>query len=76
LLGSDCWACCRDTEDVQAAERYFDQPLSYRDMQEPGLFEKHKQVLLDSTIQGERFSTGTDGLTVVMQMKRNSHNLR
>ncbi len=73
---TDYWACCRDADAVQAAKEYFEQPLSYRDMREPGLFEKHKQVLQDSAIQGDRFSTGADALTVIMDMKQNKRSLR
>ncbi len=55
---------------MQAAQSFFQKPLSYRDMREPGVYEKHKQVLLDSDIQGERFCTGTDALTNMMEIKR------
>ena len=76
LPGSDCWACCRDADDVQAAQSYFQKPLSYRDMKEPGLFEKQKQVLQDSAMHGERFSTEDTALTVLMQMKQDIRSLR
>ena len=61
---------------MQAAQSYFQKPLSYRDMKEPGLFEKQKQVLQDSAMHGERFSTDDAALTVLMQMKQDIHNLR
>ena len=76
VAGSDCWACCRDADDVQAAQSYFQKPLSYRDMKEPGLFEKQKQVLQDSAMHGERFSTEDAALTVLMQMKQDIRSLR
>ena len=76
VAGSDCWACCRDADDVQAAHIYFQKPLSYRDMKEPGLFEKQKQVLQDSAMHGERFSTEDAALTVLMQMKQDIRSLR
>ena len=64
----------RDVDDVQAAQSYLQKPLSH--MREPGVFEKHKQVLQDSAIQGDRFSTSTDALTNMMEMKRNKRSLR
>ena len=45
-------------------------------MKEPGVFEKHKQVLQDSAIQGDRYSTDEAALTVMMQMKQNIRSLR
>jgi len=76
VAGSDRWACCRDTDDVQAAQSYFQNPLSHRDMKESGLFEKHKQVMQDSAMHGQRFSTGDAALTVMMQMKQDIRSLR
>ena len=73
---SDYWAYCRDADDVQAAQSYFQKPLSYRNMQEPGLFEKQKQILQDSAMHGERFSTDDTALSVMMQMKQNILSLR
>ena len=64
----------RDADDVQAAQSYLQKPLSH--MREPGVFEKHKQVLQDSAIQGDRFSTSTDALTNMMEMQRNRRSLR
>ena len=64
----------RDVDDVQATQSYLQKPLSH--MREPGVFEKHKQVLQDSAIQGDRFSTSTDALTNMMEMKRNRRSLR
>ncbi|DBA87357.1 TPA: hypothetical protein ACH3X1_004404 [Trebouxia sp. C0004] len=64
-----------DADDVQAAQSYFQKPLSYRDMKEPGLFEKQKQVLQDSAMHGQRFSTDDAALTVMMQSKQDMRSL-
>ncbi len=61
---------------MQAAQSYFQKPLSYRDMKEPRLFEKQKQVLQDSAMHGQRFSTDDAALTVMMQMKQDMRSLR
>ena len=61
---------------MRAAQSYFQKSLSYRDMKEPGLFEKQKQVLQDSAMHGKRFSTADAALTVMMQMKQDICSLR
>ena len=65
-----------DTEVVQAARAYFAKPLSYRDMQEPGEYAEHKQVLADAALVGKRFSSSADALTALMELKQNIRGLR
>ena len=67
---------CRDSEAVQAARAYFDQPLSYRNMTEPGEYAMQKQVLEDSVLIGERFASSKDALTALMELKQNIGGLR
>jgi len=67
---------CSDAEAVQATKAYFDQALSYRDMTETGQYVMHKQVLEDSVLVGERFASGTDALTALMELKQNIRGLR
>ena len=61
---------------MQAAKAYFARPLSYRDMKEPGEYAVHKQVLADDALAGERFASGTDALTALMELKQNTHGMR
>ena len=73
---TDKQACCRDNEAAQAARAYFDQPVSYRDMAEPGEYDMQKQVLEDSVLIGERFASSKDALTALMELKQNIGGLR
>ncbi len=45
-------------------------------MTDTGLHAKHKQVLQDSVLEGERFASGTDALTALLELKQNKRGLR
>ena len=76
MLGIDDRSCCRDTEAVQGARAYFDQPLSYKNMTETREYAKQKQVLEDSVLIGERFASSKDALTALTELKQNIGGLR
>ena len=61
---------------MQAAKAYFANPLSYRDMQKPGEYAVHKQVLEDAALVGERFASSADALTALMELKQNIRGMR
>lgn len=61
---------------MQAAVDYFDKARSYRDTEDTGLHAKHKQVLQDSVLEGERFKCGKDALTALIELKQNRRGLR
>ena len=55
---------------------YFQQAKSYRDTGDTALYAKHKLVLQDSLLEGERFATGKDALSELMVLKQNRTHLR
>ena len=73
---ADTWLYRSDADEVRAAVDYFQQAKSYRDTGDTALHAKHKLVLQDSLLAGERFATGQDALAAVTDLKQNRSGLR